>query len=116
MYSAIGFSYDSSGSGGPAGAAGAAPVSAAAAAGDDSDSSSDDDSDDDESGDEAALAGQGAGGLAGPVSEAELAQEAEDERIDDMAEAYGLTDFSYRLHRALEKEGEEEARMRKRPK
>jgi arginine/serine-rich splicing factor 16 len=113
MYSAMGFSYDSS-AGGPAGAA-ANPAAAAAA--DASDSSSDDDSDEDsEDDDESALAGAGAAGLAGPVSEAELAQEAEDERVDDMAESYGLADFSYRLHRALEKEGEEEARMRKRPK
>jgi arginine/serine-rich splicing factor 16 len=114
MYSAMGFSYDSS-TGGPAGAAAANP--AAAAAVDASDSSSDDDSDyDSEDDDESALAASGAGGLAGPVSEAELAQEAEDERVDDMAEAYGLADFSYRLHRALKKEGEEEARMRNRPK
>jgi arginine/serine-rich splicing factor 16 len=113
MYSAMGFSYDSS-AGGPAGTA-ANPAAAAAA--DASDSSSDDDSDEDsDDDDELALAGTGAAGLAGPVSEAELAQEAEDERVDDMAESYGLADFSYRLHRALEKEGEEEARMRKRPK
>ncbi|KAF6258918.1 alternative splicing regulator-domain-containing protein [Scenedesmus sp. NREL 46B-D3] len=115
VYSAMGFSYDAS-AGGPARAAGAAATpAAAAAAAVSSDSSSDDESDDD-SEDEAALAGRGAGGLAGPVSEADLAQEAEDERVDDMAEAYGLADFSYRLHRSLEKEGEEEARMRKRPK
>jgi arginine/serine-rich splicing factor 16 len=114
MYSAMGFSYDSS-AGGPAGAA-ANPAAAAAA--DASDSSSDEDSDEDseDDDDELALAGTGTAGLAGPVSEAELAQEAEDERVDDMAESYGLADFSYRLHRALEKEGEEEARMRKRPK
>ncbi len=31
------------------------------------------------------------------------------------AEQYGLVDFSFRLHKALEKEGEEEARMRKAP-
>lgn len=114
VYSAIGFSYDSS-AGGPAGAA-AGP--SAAGAGESSDSSSEDDSDEDLDDDEdaaALLAGQAAGGAAGPVSEAELAQEAEDERVDDMAEAYGLADFCYRLHRALEKEGEEEARMRKRP-
>lgn len=114
VYSAMGFSYDSS-AGGPAGAA---ALPAAAAAGESSDSSSEDDSDEDSDDDEdaaALLAGQAAGGAAGPVSEAELAQEAEDERVDDMAEAYGLADFCYRLHRALEKEGEEEARMRKRP-
>jgi arginine/serine-rich splicing factor 16 len=49
------------------------------------------------------------------VSEAELAQEAEDDRVDEMAEGFGLEDFSYRLHKSLEKEGEDEARMRKPP-
>ncbi|GIL46948.1 hypothetical protein Vafri_3819 [Volvox africanus] len=73
---------------------------AAAGGGGSSDSSSDDDSSDSESdGDEDEDAGQ----------------EAEDDRIDDIAEQYGLTDFSYRLHRALQQEGEEEARLRKPP-
>lgn len=99
MYSAMGFSYDSGTAGNAAGGA--------AAESDSSDDSSDEDSDDDEA---------AAAAAAGPVSEADLAQEAEDERVDDIAETFGLSDFSYRLHRALEKEGEEEARMRKRPK
>lgn len=95
VYSAIGFSYDA-GAGAPGAAVGADSSS------DDSDSDSDSDSGD-----------EGAG--LGPVSEAELAQEAEDDRVDEMAEAFGLEDFSYRLHKSLEKEGEDEARMRKPP-
>jgi arginine/serine-rich splicing factor 16 len=51
----------------------------------------------------------------GPESEADLAQEVEDDRVDDMAEQFGLQDFSYRLHKALGREGVEEARLRKRP-
>lgn len=45
----------------------------------------------------------------------QVAQEAEDDRVDDLAERYGLSDFSYVLHKALEQEGDEEARMRPRP-
>lgn len=99
VYSAMGFSYDAGGAGGGAGAAtaGGGVIS--------SDDSSDSDSDSDSE--------EGAG--LGPVSEADLAQEAEDDRVDEMAEVFGLEDFSYRLHKALDKEGEEEARMRKAP-
>ncbi|GFR43558.1 hypothetical protein Agub_g4651 [Astrephomene gubernaculifera] len=87
MFSAVGFNYG----GGQAGAGGAAGDS----------SSSDSDSDaESEQGDE---------------GDVDARQEAEDDRIDDIAELYGLTDFSYRLHRAQEQEGEEEARLRKPP-
>lgn len=95
VYSAIGFSYDP----------GSNTAAAAAAVGLES-SSDDSSSDDSDSEDE--------GGV-GPVSEADLAQEAEDDRVDEMAEAFGLQDFSYRLHKVLENEGEEEARMRNPP-
>lgn len=101
VYSAMGFSYDAGGTGGGAGAA--AGDGGVISSDDSSDSDSDSDSDSEE----------GAG--LGPVSEADLAQEAEDDRVDEMAEVFGLEDFSYRLHKALEKEGEEEARMRKAP-
>lgn len=100
MYSNMGFSYDT-------GAAAGGPAAGVAGA---ESSSSDDSSSDDDSDSEDEL---GAG--VGPVSEAELAQEAEDDRVDEMAEAFGLRDFSYRLHKSLEKEGEEEARMRNPP-
>jgi len=96
VYSAMGFSYDGS-------------AAAGAGAGGVESSSDDSDSDESDSEDDEAAA-------AGPVSEAELAQEAEDDRVDEMAEAFGLQDFSYRLHKALEKEGEDEARMRNPPK
>ena len=101
VYSSIGFSYDTGAAGG------AGPVGMES-------SSSDSDSDDsDDSGSE----GEGdEGGVAGPVSEAELAQEAEDDRVDEMAEGFGLEDFTYRLHKAQEREGEEEARLRNPPK
>lgn len=97
VYSAMGFSYD----GAAAAGTGAGGVESSS---DDSDDSDDSDSEDDEA------------AAAGPVSEAELAQEAEDDRVDEIAEGFGLHDFSYRLHKALEKEGEEEARMRNPPK
>jgi arginine/serine-rich splicing factor 16 len=97
VYSTIGFSYDT-GTGGP----GPGAATGADSSSDDSDSDSDSDSDDEGTG-------------LGPVSEAELAQEAEDDRVDEMAEGFGLEDFSYRLHKSLEKEGEDEARMRKPP-
>ena len=103
MYSAMGFSYDS-GSAGPAGTA------AAANSDDSSESDSDDDEDDDDDDDDEEL------GAAELKSEADVAQEAEDERVDEIADSFGLQDFCYRLHRAQGKEGEEEARMRKRPK
>jgi arginine/serine-rich splicing factor 16 len=98
QYSAIGFSYDAGATAGIAGAAGA--------------ESSSDDSSSDES-DSEGEDDLGAG--VGPLSEADLAQEAEDDRVDEMAEGFGLQDFSYRLHKSLEKEGEEEARMRNPP-
>eukprot|EP00879_Flechtneria_rotunda_P005015 GHRR01005291.1.p1 GENE.GHRR01005291.1~~GHRR01005291.1.p1 ORF type:complete len:648 (+),score=222.28 GHRR01005291.1:283-2226(+) len=106
MYSSVGFSYDNAAAGGAADAApaGGAGVTTADVSSDDS--SSDEDLSDFEIDMDAV----------GPESEADLAQEAEDERIDVIAEDFGLQDFSYRLHRAQEKEGEEEARMRKRPK
>jgi hypothetical protein len=97
MYGAVGFSYGSGGGGAGAGGAAAAAESS-------SDDDSDEDSDDDE---------DGPGGA--PATEAEVAQEAEDDRVDDIAAAYGLADFSYRLHRTLEREGDDEARMRPRP-
>lgn len=100
VYSAIGFSYDA-GAGAVGGAAGAAAILSSDDSSSDSDSDSDTDSED------------GAG--LGPVSEADLAQEAEDDRVDEMAEVFGLEDFSYRLHKALQKEGEEEARVRNAP-
>jgi arginine/serine-rich splicing factor 16 len=100
VYSAIGFSYDA----GAGAVGGAAAVGAGAIS---SDSSSDSDSDSDTDSEDGA-------GL-GPVSEADLAQEAEDDRVDEMAEVFGLEDFSYRLHKALQKEGEEEARVRNAP-
>lgn len=96
VYSAMGFSYDAGGAAG----AGAAGAGAADSSSDDSDSDSDTDSDEE---------------AAGPISEAELAQEAEDDRVDEMAEAFGLDDFVYKLHKAQEKEGEDEARMRSAP-
>lgn len=43
------------------------------------------------------------------------AQEDEDEKVDDIAEELGIRDFSYRLHKAQEREGEEDALRRKRP-
>mmetsp|Transcript_27123 Transcript_27123/g.68964 ORF Transcript_27123/g.68964 Transcript_27123/m.68964 type:complete len:608 (-) Transcript_27123:43-1866(-) len=68
---------------------------AADAADSSSSSSSDDDSDDE------------AGG-----GEADDAQD----RVDDVAEEeYGIRDFSYRLHRALQQEGEQEAALLSRP-
>lgn len=84
QYAAVGFSYGGGGEGEGVGSDS-----------DDSDSDSDD-------------------GGGGPEDEAEAAQEAEDDRVDDIAERYGLADFSYRLHRTLEKEGDDEARMRPR--
>lgn len=42
-------------------------------------------------------------------------QEAEADRLDDIAEGYGVSDFSYRLHKALEAEGEQSAAMIRRP-
>lgn len=98
QYSAIGFSYDAGATAGFAGAAGA--------------ESSSDDSSSDESNSEGE---DDLGAGVGPLSEADLAQEAEDDRVDEMAEGFGLQDFSYRLHKSLEKEGEEEARMRNPP-
>lgn len=38
-------------------------------------------------------------------------EDAED-AVDDVAEAFGIEDFSYRLQRALQQEGEEDARKR----
>lgn len=95
MYSAMGFSYDT---------AAAGPAGATAAAGGSSDSDSDDSEDDDDQ-----------PGASEMLTEADVAQEAEDDRVDEIAESYGLQDFAYRLHRTMEKEGEQEARMRKRP-
>lgn len=89
VYSAVGFSYGGAGN-------------SSSSDSSDDDSDGDDDDEDDPSG-------------AGPSTEEDVAQEAEDERVDDIAEQFGLVDFSYRLHRALEKEGQEEARMRRRP-
>eukprot|EP00775_Hariotina_reticulata_P011676 gene11676-11819_t len=109
MYSAMGFAYDAGSTGAAAGPA-AGGVAGAGAATDSSDSDDDDDDDDSEVGSEDERAG-----AAGPESEADLAQEVEDDRVDDMAEQFGLQDFSYRLHKALGREGEEEARLRKRP-
>jgi hypothetical protein len=88
QYSAVGFSYGGPGGGGSGSS--------------DEEGSGGDDSDDSD--------GEGA-----PATEAEAAQEAEDDRVDDIASAFGLADFSYRLHRALEKEGDDEARKRPRP-
>ncbi|EFJ50870.1 hypothetical protein VOLCADRAFT_103657 [Volvox carteri f. nagariensis] len=95
VFAAVGFNY-----GGNAGGSGSA-----AGAGDSSSCSSDSD-DDDDSDDE---------DVEGASEDADAGQEAEDDRIDDIAEQYGLTDFSYRLHRTLQQEGEDEARMRKPP-
>lgn len=100
VYSAMGFSYDTGGAGAGAGAAAGIESSSS----DDSSNDSDDSDSDDE----------GGGGV-GPVSEADLAQEAEDDRVDEMAEGFGLEDFTYRLHKAQEREGEDEARMRHPP-
>ncbi|KAL6762370.1 alternative splicing regulator-domain-containing protein [Haematococcus lacustris] len=52
---------------------------------------------------------------AAPGSAEEVQAEAEEERVDVLAERFGVRDFSYRLHRALEAEGEEEAALRRRP-
>ncbi|KAG2445716.1 hypothetical protein HXX76_000322 [Chlamydomonas incerta] len=93
-FAAVGFNY-----GGSSEAAGAA----GGGEGDDSSSSSDSDS-------SSSSDSEPDDGL-----NADARQEAEDDRIDDIAEQYGLTDFSFRLHKVLEKEGEEEARMRKPP-
>ncbi|KAI8474034.1 MAG: alternative splicing regulator-domain-containing protein [Monoraphidium minutum] len=86
VYGAVGFAYG-----------GAAP--GAAPGGESSDD--DDSSEDDEEG--------------APETEADMAQEAEDDRVDEIAGRYGLGDFSYRLHRTMEREGVDEARMRPRP-
>jgi arginine/serine-rich splicing factor 16 len=91
-YSAVGFSYGADGAPGE---------------GDDPFSSGGDSSSDEE--EDAGSEEEGA-----PVTEAEAAQEAEDERVDDLAEAYGLRDFSYRLHKVQELEGEQ-ALMRLKP-
>jgi arginine/serine-rich splicing factor 16 len=91
-YSAVGFSYGADGAAGE----GDDPFSS------EGDSSSDED---DSSGEE-----EGA-----PATEAEAAEEAEDERVDELAEAYGLRDFSYRLHKVQEQEGEQELARHKPP-
>lgn len=101
MYSAMGFSYDNAAAGPAGGPAAPAVV--------ESESDSDEDSEDDDDDEYDASAGE-------VLTEADVAQEAEDDRVDEIAESYGLQDFCYRLHRTMEKEGEEEARLRKRPK
>lgn len=42
-------------------------------------------------------------------------EEAEDERMDGLAEGFGIEDFTYRLGKALEQEGRAEALARLRP-
>lgn len=42
-------------------------------------------------------------------------EEAEDERMDGVAEGFGIEDFTYRLGKALEQEGRAEALARLRP-
>lgn len=50
-----------------------------------------------------------------PQAEPLRPEEDEHERQDELAEGYGITDFSYRLHRALGDEGEQEAALMARP-
>lgn len=69
MYSAMGFSYDT---------AAAGPAGAGAAAADSSDSDSDD------------LDSDGEAGANEMLSEADMAQEAEDDRVDEIAEGFAL--------------------------
>jgi len=92
QYGAVGFTYGGAGS--SAGGGGVTGL------GDDSDSS-DEGSDSEDEG--------------APATEAEAAQEVEDGRVDEIAYGYGLRDFSYRLHKVLEQEGDDEVRMRARP-
>ncbi len=88
-YAAIGFNYG-----------GTADADVVVAPGSDSDVSGSDDEDEGEDGE----GGQGMG-----------AEELEDERLDGMAEAFGITDYSYVLHRSLKAEGEQEAARRRQP-
>ena len=106
MYSAVGLTY---GAGEAQGGAGGSGTGGDAFGGFSSSSDSDSDESDTDSEEEEAAD-------VGAVTEAEVAQEAEDERVDSIAEQYGLKDFSYRLHRLQEREGEQEAMVRKRPK
>lgn len=95
IYSAMGFSYGSND-----------PVAAAQGGGGGGLSDDDDGSEDSEGEEEGAA----------PATAAEEEQEAEDERVDELAESvFGVPDFAYTLHRALQQEDEDEARMRAAP-
>jgi arginine/serine-rich splicing factor 16 len=104
IYSAVGLSYggtEAQGAGGGAGIAGDGFGGFISSDSDSDESETDGDEEEDEN--------------AGPVTEADVAQEAEDERVDSIADEYGLKDFCYRLHKMQEREGEQEAMARKRP-
>jgi hypothetical protein len=50
-----------------------------------------------------------------PVTNEDLAEDAEDDRMDELAEKYGVQDYAYLLHKISKQEGEEDELRRKRP-
>ena len=49
------------------------------------------------------------------VTNEELEADAEDDRLDELAEQYGVQDYAYLLHKTSKQEGEEDELRRKQP-